>query len=402
MKDQHVGNIVAGTKTIVKMSGGTISGGVTPTGAGGNLFLCGKMEMTGGQIYGGRATSGGNIHMSYSATLNQYGGVISGGHAKEYGGNVNVSSQSTFYLRGGMIRGGVADTSGGNINCFSEGTFRMRGGTVSGGIAKGTANGTGGGNIYLRSDKTKVEISGGTISGGKAEGAVAENGAVTGGDGGNINANRGTVAISGGVITGGEANGNGGGIYMAVNSASLTLSGNALIYGNGTDIMRGNTDKEGKCQIILDGWNGNGDMGKLVIDRVKGVAGAVLAVPTEGGALTEDTLALFETPRRFLPPALDDENRMILANTLVMGEADHIHCLCGGTYEGHTCTDTGYVSVTAAEFFECFSYHDNAYYVQGNANLCLTEDIVLDAPCFSAGYALNICFNGHKIGRAHV
>ena len=107
---------LAGTKAIVNINGGTISGGVakyTTTHGGGSVSMSsGTINMTGGTITGGvfktgaatATAGGGNIRIS-GGTFNMTGGTITGGvdHTGMgggllcTGGNINISGTARIY-----------------------------------------------------------------------------------------------------------------------------------------------------------------------------------------------------------------------------------------------------------------------------------------------------------------
>ena len=394
--NKHGGNIYVGGKSVIRMSGGSIDGGVNKTAAGGNLNLSGTLIMTGGLIRGGWAkTSGGNIHVGGNGKLTVYAGTIRDGYAESNAGNINVSSTATMTMSGGTVSGGVAGGSGGNIAINTKGVLNLKGGVIKNGTAKGGSAGNGGGNIAMVAADVKLIMTGGTLEGGISQGAIS-GGTLAGGDGGNLNMNRGTAVITGGTITGGQAQGNAGGIYVGWNAISLELGGKAKIYGNEkTDMVRSGNSAKGKSQIILNGWEGNGEAGPLVIDRMAGVAGSVLVVPAEGATLTETQKAMFVSNRRALPVDLAGGN-LILSKTATLGEADHTHCLCAGGMT-HTCADTGFVTLTAEEFYECWTASNGKNYLLGSLNICLGEDVTVDTECAMNGAQLNLCLNGHTL-----
>ena len=397
--NHHGGNIYLGGKSVMNMTGGSIQGGSAATAAGGNIYVGGTLNLYGGVIgYGKAFTSGGNIHMGGSSKFNMFGGLIVGGYAKTNAGNINVSGSSTMNLYAGTISGGEAGGSGGNIACNTKGVLNMYGGTIADGISKGQSAGHGGGNLAIVADGASANISGGILQNGKAEGTVNEDGTTLGGDGANININRGTVNLTGGVITGGKGTGYCGGIYVGWNSVGLTLGGDAKIYGNGSvDILRSANTSAEKSQIIIDGWKGNGTAGTLYIGRHSAVAGTVVASPVPEATLSEELLTLVSSNHKVLPLDIDEKGQLILAKQAYLGEPDHTHCLCGGKLAGHECAETGFVSVDAETFAACFGVSGSTRQLLGSQNICLTEDVVLDAEHANMGSELNICLHGHTI-----
>ena len=179
--------------------GGTLSGGVVrpdkdTNAQGGNVYLnAGEMEMTGGVITGGMALAnessnmtayqGGNLYAVGGAVAHISGGVIENGYCAQDGGNIYIASAS-FHVSGGEIRGGHALRNGGNIQQLSTGvnSLVISGGLVTGGVAGGTPVNTntwddtkgnftetrgtgGGGNLYTKSAKGSLTITGGELHG---------------------------------------------------------------------------------------------------------------------------------------------------------------------------------------------------------------------------------------------
>jgi hypothetical protein len=132
--------------------------------------------------------------------------------------------------------------------------YMDRGAVIADGVCGGTEAGHGGGNIAMISDNAKLVMVGGTIRDGHAKGTVGENGALLGGDGGNINMNRGTVVLRGGYIVDGTAQGNGGGIYVGWNS-TMDISGD-VDFGDGGSWF--GIDAQSKATIEGDVKAGNG------------------------------------------------------------------------------------------------------------------------------------------------
>ena len=118
---------------VFTMTGGTITGNVTPyNGAGGGVYVnSGTFNMSGGaKITGNSANSGGGVCVKSGASFNMTGGEISGNTATSYGGDVYVAGN--FTMSGGKITVGSENPSG---VCVDGGVFTMSGGTISGGSA---------------------------------------------------------------------------------------------------------------------------------------------------------------------------------------------------------------------------------------------------------------------------
>ena len=208
------------TGTTVKLYSGnltsvvdTIATSGTNTNGGTILKNTGTFEMYGGTINGTKAVYGGAINISGATTVNIYGGTIRGGVATGRGGNIYMASTtSALNISGGIIEDGVCLESGlGGGNVYANnGTFTITGGTIRGG------KGVKGGNVYFNTATT-------------INGAVSlENGEAT--YGGNLYAN-GDLTLSAASFTSGTAT-YGGNLY--VNTGSFTLGNASFAKGTAT------------------------------------------------------------------------------------------------------------------------------------------------------------------------
>jgi len=293
----------------VNLYGGTVkmlTGSTTAksfAGNGGCVYLAegGEFTMHGGIVEGGKASAGGNVFVSKNATFTLKGGTVKNGQTvstaphssitvnNKHGGNVYLAAGATMEMTGGTVEDGVAVESGGNI--MSSGSFTITAGTISGGQAKlggnlyvaggatGNINGgtvTGGtatdrgGNIYMSSTSSKLNMTAGTVTGG-----TSTNG------GGNAYINNGVASLTGGTITGGKAGTSGGNIYANVGANSATnyvkldgvtvtggkagsYGGNVYVSGNltlgGSTVTGGEAAKDGN-DIFLD------TKGKLTVQK---------------------------------------------------------------------------------------------------------------------------------------
>lgn len=231
-------------KPTVSVSAGVITDG-NATGSGGNVYLAGlakeaatadkaaiaqrlvSFTMTGGTLggaapegkkYACEAETGGNLFAQY-ATVNISGGEVSNGHAKDIAGNLYTATACTMTISGTAV--------------------------VSGGIAAAR-----GGNVYMSSTNSVLNIKGGTIKDGHSYNA-----------GGNLYHGNGKLTITGGIITGGKSETSGGNLYAAMGYGNnplycgvLTIKddGNAdtpvAQITNGAAIMAG-----GNIYIACDG-----------------------------------------------------------------------------------------------------------------------------------------------------
>lgn len=180
--------------------GGTVVGGVVRPDAdtnaqGGNIYVNGgTMTMTGGTVTGGMALAnenstmtayqGGNIYAVGGGTVEISGGTVSEGYCQQDGGNIYVAGADLTVSGSAVIRDGHALRNGGNIQQLTTGvnSVTISGGTITGGVAGGIPINTttwddtkgnfsetrgtgGGGNLYVRSAKGSLTVSGGSIDG---------------------------------------------------------------------------------------------------------------------------------------------------------------------------------------------------------------------------------------------
>ena len=287
--DNCAAGILYTYKGMLNIYGGTVDASKCAAAASGAItvgYAGDALNLFGGTVIGSqRSTSGGSIYMNANGTVTMYGGTVKNGKSTGGGGNLYLTTGKT-YIKGGTITGGTG-ACGGNIHVYKTAQLFVEGGTISDGVSNGTKSGYGGGNIYLGDGSAttgSITISGGTISGG-----------TSGLEGGNININRGSLTITGGTITGGSSNVTGGGIYVGYNGTGVTISGNALIYGNtGTDICRSGNTKTTTGMLLLGDWAGNGEHGAAKLDNLLTATGKTVIAPAGGYTLTEADLAKFE------------------------------------------------------------------------------------------------------------
>ena len=181
--------------------GGRIQGGVvrpnaTTNAQGGNIYLNdAQMTMSGGLITAGMARAnstegtktayqGGNIYAVNGSALDISGGSVTNGYCDQDGGNIYIASATLHISGSAQIVDGHALRNGGNIQQLSTGVngVHISGGLITGGVAGGTPVDTttwddakgnfaqtrgsgGGGNLYVRTAKGTLEISGGVMDG---------------------------------------------------------------------------------------------------------------------------------------------------------------------------------------------------------------------------------------------
>lgn len=225
------------------VSGGVITGGggdfAHSDGGGVLVNVGGKLTMTGGSIVGCSAGGlGGGVHLAYdssigkSSTFTMTGGSIIGCAAKN-GGGVSVSPGCTFTMGSGSeIRNCNAQSGGGGVdisalwNSNTIGCFIMNGGTIR------TCTGLYGGGVYNSGSFI--------MSDGMIKGCTSPDGQYASG-GGVRNDNQ--FTMTGGTI-GDPTNPNDASHVYNTSSqeTTLTISGNAKIYTNVTNVGILNAD----------------------------------------------------------------------------------------------------------------------------------------------------------------
>lgn len=143
---QRGGGIYAnGNKTVVKVTGSTISGN-SATWGGGIYINNTKVTMTGNSITGNKADQGGGIYaIGNTANVTMTGGSIANNTADKLGGGVRLGSGVKFTMNSGSITGNTCsgeNYGGGGVYSYLNSEFIMNGGEITGNTA---ANGSGGG-----------------------------------------------------------------------------------------------------------------------------------------------------------------------------------------------------------------------------------------------------------------
>jgi len=252
------GNIYAGNRSTVEISGGKIFDGYAKgnpvvimtdsqtrplnynlpyMGSGGNIYCEGTLTVSGGEIYDGKANgnSGGNINfLSHSTVFTLTGGEIRGGE-------INVDGSTETGVGGNLAYS--YDVSGGSVHITAitgYAKFNMSGGTISGGKA-GIGKAGEGGNLCIRS--VEASLTGGMIVGGQAA------------KGGNVMAFS-NPKLDGVTIKDGYASHQGGNIAL-FNCKNATITGSTVITGGKAGVSGGN--------ILIDSNEGYENGYKLVI-----------------------------------------------------------------------------------------------------------------------------------------
>ena len=296
------------------------------------------------------------------------------------GGNVNLYAGT---LNAEKISHDITDKTreGGAVRVNTEGnTFTMYGGTIVGGTLYR------GGAVYV--NYGEFIMHGGQIYGGTAD------------VGGNVATNRGDFkTMTGGRIHHGNAN-QGANVMLGYQSkTTLTLSGDARIYGGtgAEDVRLGQKPSHKVGYLILDGWQGNGADGALKLGLYSAEEGAVVAQAKEGQLTAEDAGKLSMAGTELA--AVLTDGKLVLKNA-------HEHCICAGKLAsdpGHTCEPIRFTEVTAEEFLsdtywtEAMDGENKEYDLKASGNLCLTEPVTLSTEYRTNGFTLNLCLNGQTV-----
>lgn len=216
------------------VSGGVITGGGGDQNNGGGVLVAGgTLTMAGGSIVGCSARSrGGGVYLAYDSATGKSGTfIMTGGSiigcAAQLGGGVYVAPECTFAMAtGSNIHNCIANNDGGGV--INHGTFQMHGGTISA--------------------CTTVELGGGGVcnkgtfimSDGMIKGCTSPDGQYASG-GGVRNSNQ--FTMTGGTIGDPDNENDASHVYnTSSQETTLTISGNAKIYTNVTNVGILNAD----------------------------------------------------------------------------------------------------------------------------------------------------------------
>lgn len=237
----------SGSETVF---GGVITGGggdfAHSDGGGVLVNAGGKLTMTGGSIVGCSAVGlGGGVRLAYdsaigkNSTFTMTGGSIIG-CAAQIGGGVYVASGCTFVMAtSSNIHNCTANNDGGGV--INHGTFRMYGGTIS----ACTTVAFGGGGVC---NKGTFIMSDGMIKGCTSpDGQYASGGGVR-------NSNQ--FTMTGGTIGDPDNPNDASHVYnTSSQETTLTISGNAKIYTNVTNVGILNADGGGIAGTMTNDTN---------------------------------------------------------------------------------------------------------------------------------------------------
>lgn len=229
------------------VSGGVITGGGGDQSNGGGVLVAGgTLVMAGGSIVGCSATSrGGGVYLSKDSDTGKSGTFImtSGsiiGCAAQLGGGVYVAPECTFVMAtSSNIHNCIANNDGGGV--INHGTFKMYGGTIS----ACTTVAFGGGGVC---NKGTFIMSDGMIKGCTSpDGQYASGGGVR-------NSNQ--FTMTGGTIGDPDNKNDASHVYnTSSQETTLTISGNAKIYTNVTNVGILNADGGGIAGTMTNDTN---------------------------------------------------------------------------------------------------------------------------------------------------
>jgi hypothetical protein len=200
------------------LSGGKISGNTATNGGGVYVASGSGLTLTKGSIANNTATSGGGVFTAGATSAT--GGVIGGAdvyseNVATNGGGAYVDAGGTFTLDDGAITYNRATAGGGGVYVAETGAFTL----TLGSISDNTAPDGGGVNT-----SGTLTLNGGVVSYNKA--TTGSGGGVY--IGGGTTTVSGTAAISYNSLATTSTNGRGGGIFKAVVTATLTMSGGTI------------------------------------------------------------------------------------------------------------------------------------------------------------------------------
>lgn len=241
------GGLYAVNASTVEITGDiVISDNQVPSGAGGGIGFSGKslVTMSGGTVSGNYAVQGGGAIVQSGASMILTGGTFSGNESKAYAGAIYVNQPnadgtlSTLYMQGGTITGNTSGNAAGGVY-VNKGYMEMTGGTISknetanygcgiyfmratgkvtGGTVTGNVSGKDGAGIYCYAGQVEI---GGNVK-------ITNNTSLKGAGGGLGFTKESKGKLTGGTITGNSA-GNAGGIIVQ-GQAHLTMTGGYVGY----------------------------------------------------------------------------------------------------------------------------------------------------------------------------
>lgn len=247
-KDAAGNEIKVPYRSVIKMTGGTITNGTSPYSRGGNVYLGDRTDFVviGNSVIdkGVAKKNGGNLFVQNGSTITlNEGVVVKNGTAGGDAGNVQVGSKATLTVNNATIINGTAK-NGGNINAVGTVVIQGDKAVVKNGTAKN------GGNFYA-TETGVITVNGGTIT---FDDGFEQNTT----NGGNI-CSYGQLAVNGGVIEKGIAKTSGGNIFHEnkKEETTFTMTGGSVLGGNanrgGNIFLANDTTSEITGGNITDG-----------------------------------------------------------------------------------------------------------------------------------------------------
>ncbi|MBN1260113.1 MAG: choice-of-anchor D domain-containing protein, partial [Anaerolineae bacterium] len=286
---QHGGGVYVSVDTaMLNMSGGEINDNVAGVHGGGMYILEGTAVLTGTQVFSNTALAdneggGGGVYVDQpSATLSVVDGEINDNTAL-YGGGVYISQGSVTLRQTQVLRNTVPDFDGGGV--YVEQTAATL--DTSGGTIGFNSSGYEGGGVYINEGSA-------TLSGTSVVSNLAFNG-------GGIDVRWGSATLNEGQVLSNTASSQGGGVYLANSTATLSVNGgeisdNKADYGGGgvwsigsmtlneTLVLRNTTSNEGGGGV----WSaGNLMLSKAYIAQNTASTGS--AIYQHAGTITATT-----------------------------------------------------------------------------------------------------------------
>lgn len=300
------------------VSGGVITGGGGDQSDGGGVLVAGgTLVMAGGNIVGCSATSrGGGVYLGKDSDTGKNGTFImtSGsiiGCAAQLGGGVYVATGCTFAMAtSSNIHNCIANNDGGGV--INHGTFRMYGGTIS----ACTTVAFGGGGVC---NKGTFIMSDGMIKGCTSpDGQYASGGGVR-------NSNQ--FTMTGGTIGDSDNENDASHVYnTSSQKTTLTISGNAKIYTNVTNVGILNADGGGIAGTMTNDTNRYGT------GTITGSEGAADSTEFQGKVTNNGTIR----KGTFTNEVINESSGTINGGTFTGTVENRGGAISGGDFSGAT------------------------------------------------------------------
>ena len=357
----------------------------------------------GGKLAGHSCTDTGfaalTQEMFDSATANSVPVRVSGTTYRLSGGAYYLEENITF---GGQLIVSEATSlclNGKTITSSASRVLVVAGDTVSIGDCVGTGKVQG----YKAATAASILIQGSNGASGTQGTLSIYSGNIVGGQttnsssgqAANIHVYNGTLNVYGGTITGGKALGQGGNILVAANQ-TMNIYGGTFIdgtasAGNGIYVVAG-------AKVTLDGKASIESIylsGASLIIKEMDTAKTVNLESSKTGVFAENVPADYSGCFKVSGKTVVYDSA---AKTLSIGaavvppvEETHKHCLCSGTFAGHSCSNITWEPLTEANLLS------GNYKTDGSIYYYLTEDVQLTGSVTLAKKTLHLCLNGKTI-----